>query len=293
MAKTIGLIGVGTMGHGIAHAMLRAGFSVHFLNHVGNRDVSDLLAIGARGHDTLSGLAAQADRFLLCVTGAPEVRSILLGDDGLLAHLGKGSTVIDLSTSMPDVTRQLAETAGKGDVTFFDAAMTRTPKEAREGRLNLLVGGPTEVLASHGDIFDAIAENITHAGPVGSGHALKLLHNAVSLGFAAVLSETFAAARANSVADGALLEALRTGAGAGTVLERFVPYVSSGDSSAMKFSMSNAAKDMGYITAMASGDNILAAVSKAYCDCAEAGHADEPVPTLVEWFSRPAPATKP
>ena len=70
--------------------------------------------------------------------------------------------------------------------------MTRTPKEAAEGRLNLLVGGDAALFAECRPLLACFAENISHAGPVGAGHRMKLLHNYVSLGVIALLSEAAA-----------------------------------------------------------------------------------------------------
>ena len=77
---------------------------------------------------------------------------------------------------------------------FLDAPMTRTPKEAAEGRLNLLVGGDAALFAECRPLLACFAENISHAGPVGAGHRMKLLHNYVSLGVIALLSEAAACA---------------------------------------------------------------------------------------------------
>ena len=77
----------------------------------------------------------------------------------------------------------------------MDAAMTRTPKEAAEGRLNLLVGADDALFEEVRPLLACFAENITHVGPVGAGHSMKLLHNYVSLGMVTLLSEAAACGR--------------------------------------------------------------------------------------------------
>ncbi len=89
--------------------------------------------------------------------------------------------------------------------------MTRTPKEAAEGRLNLIVGAPDVLLQEVLPLLQSFAENITHAGPVGAGHQLKLLHNFVSLGFSAVLAEAAAAAKRADVPASVFVEVLAKG----------------------------------------------------------------------------------
>jgi len=128
--------------------------------------------------------------------------------------------------------------------------MTRTPKEAEEGRLNLIVGAPADLFAELTPLLEGFAENIAHAGGVGAGHTLKLLHNYVSLGFAAVLAEATAASRRAGIDDTALLDVLGKGGGGGVILERLRPYIEAGDASGFRFSVANASKDIGYYHAM-------------------------------------------
>jgi 3-hydroxyisobutyrate dehydrogenase-like beta-hydroxyacid dehydrogenase len=94
----------------------------------------------------------------------------------------------------------MAEAVQAAGSRFLDAPMTRTPKEAAEGRLNLLVGGDAALLARCRPVLQCFAENISHAGPVGAGHSMKLLHNYVSLGTVALLAEAAACAQRNGVA---------------------------------------------------------------------------------------------
>src|SRR5690606_23782621 len=156
------------------------------------------------------------------------------------------------SPATPPSTLKSADAVTRAGGRFLDAPMTRTPKEAAEGRLNLLVGGDAALFAEIRPLLACYAENIVHAGPVGAGHRMKLLHNYVSLGFSAVLAEAAACAQRAGVEPGVLLEVLGKGGGNGVVLERLRPYIESRDSSSFRFTIANALKDMGYYTAMAS-----------------------------------------
>ena len=249
--QRIGIIGVGLMGHGIAQSVLRHGFSLAFVEHPGNQPTDDLLAAGARAVASGAALAADVDVVILCVTGSPQVEDVLLRDDGVLAGLRPHTVVIDCSTAMPSSTIRMAAAVEAAGGRFLDAPMTRTPKEAAEGRLNLLVGGDASLFAQCRPLLASYAENIVHAGPVGSGHTLKLLHNFVSLGFATVLAEAAACARRAGVDSGVLLQVLAHGGGGGVVLERLRPFIESGDDSGFRFTIANALKDMDYYTAMA------------------------------------------
>ena len=131
--------------------------------------------------------------------------------------------------------------------------MTRTSKEAAEGRLNLLVGAELQVLERYMPVLRCFAENIVHAGPIGAGHRMKLLHNYVSLGTATLIAEAAACAKLSGVAMETFVEVLAKGGGAGVALERMTPYLLSGDASGLRFTVSNALKDISYYNQMAAG----------------------------------------
>jgi 3-hydroxyisobutyrate dehydrogenase-like beta-hydroxyacid dehydrogenase len=133
---------------------------------------------------------------------------------------------------------------------FVDAPMTRTAAEARAGKLNLLVGGDAQTLERVLPLLHCFAENVTHAGPVGAGHRLKLLHNFVSLGCIALISEAAGHALSSGIAPDVFVNVLASGGGAGVALNRISPVVLDREAAGMQFSMSNALKDLRYYTGM-------------------------------------------
>jgi 3-hydroxyisobutyrate dehydrogenase-like beta-hydroxyacid dehydrogenase len=286
----IGIIGVGQMGHGIAANIVKAGYPLVLLDHPGNQPVGDLLAKGAAKAATPADVACQSDMVILCVTGTPEVESVLFQADGVLAGLRPGAIVIDCSTAIPSSTLKVAEAVHKAGGQFLDAPMTRTPKEAAEGRLNLIVGGDAAVFERCKPVMQSYAENIVHAGPIGSGHRLKLLHNYVSLGFSAVLAEAAACAELAHVDSAVLMDILSKGGGDGVVLGRLRPYIESGDTGSFRFSIANALKDMGYYTTMAqeagAPHGAAQAIRDTYQEASQAGIAQSPVPEIIRYMTR-------
>ncbi len=284
-SRRVGLIGVGLMGHGIAANILRGGHALCFLDHPGNQPVEDLLGAGGVAKGSGREVAEAAEVVILCVTGSPQVEAVLFEPGGVLEGLAPGTLVIDCSTALPSSTERVAARVEAAGGRFMDAAMTRTPKEAEEGRLNLIVGAPEALFAEVRPLLECFAENIAHAGPVGAGHTLKLLHNFVSLGFTAVLAEAAAASRRAGIDDAALLDVLGKGGGGGVVLERLRPYIEAGDPSGFRFSVANALKDIGYYRTMtedlAAEGGVAEAVLALYRQASDAGPADKPVPELV------------
>ena len=282
----IGLVGVGLMGHGIALNIARKGHALTVLEHPGNQPLDDLRALGVASAATVQALARQVQVLILCVTGSPQVEAVLLGEQGALAALQPGTVVIDCSTAIPASTESVARAVAAAGGRFLDAPMTRTPKEAAEGRLNLLVGGDAALLAECLPLLQCFAENVTHTGAVGSGHRMKLLHNYVSLGSVALIAEAAACAQAGGVAPQVFVDVLAKGGGGGVALERLRPYLLQHDASSLRFFMSNALKDLGYYTTMAQDSaaarGIAQAVRDTFAHAVTEGGPEKLVPELVD-----------
>lgn len=286
LSQNVGIIGVGLMGHGIALNVQKAGAQLHFLDHPGNQPTEDLRARGAVACKTAEDLAKACDMIILCVTGAPQVEEILSETGALLSALRPGALIIDCSTSLPGVSRKVDGLVRQAGGRYIDAPMTRTPKEAAEGRLNLIVGGDADEVAAARPVLETFAENIHLAGPVGAGHAMKLLHNFVSLGFSAVLAEATAAARSAGVADPVFQEILAQGGGAGVVLDRMTPFILENNCGAFLFSIANSNKDIGYYRQMAQdlgvSHAIAEAIGKTFEHQVEQGQGAAYVPELID-----------
>ncbi|UOD49994.1 NAD(P)-dependent oxidoreductase [Orrella daihaiensis] len=290
VTKKIAVIGVGHMGHGIAFNILKSGFDLMFLDHPGNQPVDDLLDMGATAQKDVKALGYWADIIILCVTGSPQVEDVLY-QQGLLDSLTPAKVLIDCSTAIPSSTLRIAKDVHAKGVSFMDAPMTRTPKEAAQGRLNLIVGAPVDLFETVKPLLQSFAENITHAGEVGAGHQMKLIHNFVSLGFAGIFSEAAASAKVAGIKPEVFLEILGKGGGAGVVFDRLQPYLLSGDVSGFQFSLSNARKDLSYYDTMATESgakhDLASAMRKFYEDGANQDEA-APMPQIIDMLIKAA-----
>jgi 3-hydroxyisobutyrate dehydrogenase-like beta-hydroxyacid dehydrogenase len=286
----IGMIGLGLMGLGIATNIVKKGFALTAMEHPGNQPLGDLIAAGAHTAPTAQAVAQTSDTVILCVNGSAQVEAILAGDTGLLMGLREGMTVIDCSTSIPASTQKVAAKLAQRGVRFMDAAMTRTPNEAMQGRLNLLVGGDAALLEEVRPLLSTFAENIVHAGGVSAGHSMKLLHNFVSLGSVTLLAEAAACARRSGIDDAVFVEVLEKGGGWGAALERLKPYLLRGETSGLRFSMGNALKDLGYYADMAretgSHDAAATAMQSTLAAACQAVDPQTLLPELVGQLSK-------
>ena len=284
--KKIAMAGIGMMGLGIATNLQRKGHKLALLEHSGNQPLDALKAGGAQGFTSAKAMAAECEVVILVLTGSAQVEAVLTGPDGVLAGLRPGSVVIDCSTAIPSSTARMVQAVQAAGSRFLDAPMTRTPKEAAEGRLNLLVGGDAELLEACTPVLRCFAENITHAGPVGAGHSMKLLHNFVSLGMVTLLSEAAACAQRSGVTPQAFVDVLAQGGAGGVALERMRPYLVSGDTGGLRFSIANARKDLDYYNTMANDANasrgIAASVLATLAAVVGAGSGEAMVPQLAD-----------
>ena len=175
---------------------------------------------GAQSTDSCATLAAKSDVLILCVTASPQVEDVIFRQDGVLTGLKRGAIVLDCTTAIPSSTLKVAQAVQDAGGRYLDTAMTRTSKEAEEGRLGLIVGGDEALFKEVEPFLHCFAESISYTGPTGNGHKLKLLHNFVSLGFAALLAEAAACAGRAGVPPKVFLDVLEKGAGDGVSRRR-------------------------------------------------------------------------
>jgi 3-hydroxyisobutyrate dehydrogenase-like beta-hydroxyacid dehydrogenase len=286
--ERIGFVGLGLMGRGMARNILMKGFPLTVLGHRNRAPVEELVSLGAREARSARDLAEESDIVVLCVTGSPEVEEIVAGPDGL-ATLGKPLMIIDCSTSDPSSTIQLAADLRDSDITLIDAPLSRTPKDAEAGTLDVMVGGGEAEVARARPVIDCFAARVVHTGPTGSGHAMKLLNNFVSLGYAAIYSEALALGAKAGLTPQVFDAVIRGGRMDCLFYQTFAQYVVGRDPNAHRFAIRNAAKDLGYLAGFATATGAVnplgSAVRNSFAAAVAAGQGDRYVPMLADFVA--------
>ena len=283
----IGFVGVGLMGHGIARNLVAKGFPVTLRLHRNRKAAEDLLAAGAREARTYAELARDCDIVMLCVTGAPQVEEVILGPDGVASGAREGLIVIDTSTSEPAMTTRMRDALADQRVRFVDAPLARTPVEAEQGRLNIMVGADEATFEELKPVFAAFCENIIHAGPPGHGIILKLINNFLAQAICTAAAEACAAAAKSGLSLARLHQVISAGAVNSGLFQMLVgKMLESGDLSGLKFTLSNAAKDLRYYThfteSMMIPSIVGEAVHQSLVTANALGFGDKYVPSLIE-----------
>jgi 3-hydroxyisobutyrate dehydrogenase-like beta-hydroxyacid dehydrogenase len=191
--QRIGFIGLGLMGHGMAKNLVAKGFPLTVLGHRNRAPIEALVKQGAKEAKSGAELAQVSDIVFLCVTGSPQVEETVYKAGGVLEGARAGLVVVDCSTSEPDSTLRIARDFDAKGAAYVDAPLARTPKEAEEGRLNVMVGADATVFSTIEPVLKAFAENIFHVGGLGAAHKLKLINNFLAMGQASLIAEAAAA----------------------------------------------------------------------------------------------------
>jgi 3-hydroxyisobutyrate dehydrogenase len=177
MAKqSVALLGLGTMGAGMAANLLKAGFPLAMYNR--SRAKAEVFAAqGARVAETPADAARGVSVILSMLADDAASRAVWLGPDGALAAAEKGAVLVESSTVSPAWIAELDEAARARGLDFLDAPVTGSRGQAAAGQLSFLVGGSLEALDKVRPVLEAMSKEILQLGPVGSGAKLKLINN--------------------------------------------------------------------------------------------------------------------
>lgn len=286
MAETIGFVGVGLMGHGMAKNLLEAGYEVTVIAHTNRAPVEDLVARGAHEAKSLEELAAASSIIHICAPGSPDVEKIV---STLIPHMIDGAGIIDCSTSDPNSTIVLAQNLNDAGFFMADAPLGGTPVQAEAGELATMVGTTEDVYQRIEPVISAWAKSIVHIGPSGAGHKMKLLNNFLSLGYAALYAEALALSEKVGITTQQFDSVIRGSRMDCGFYQTFMGYAVEGNREAHKFTLKNAVKDLNYLEAMADGATVSNpignAVKNSFVQAFSAG-GDGPedyVPHLVDY----------
>ena len=290
--ETIGFVGVGLMGQGMAKNIVEKGFPLTVMAHRNRAPIDDLVRRGASEAKSLREIAEKSSIVFLCVTGSREVEAVIRGKDGLKAGLKPGSIVIDCSTADPTSTVALAEELAAAGIGYADAPLGGTPVQAAEGKLSAMVGATDEVFARIEPVIQTWAGKIVHIGGVGDGHRMKLLNNFISLGYAAIYAEALALSNKVGISSERFDSVIRGGRMDNGFYQTFMGYTIEGNREAHKFTIANAFKDLTYLESMADSVKLMNPVGNAVKNSFSLAHSaggDGPenyVPHLPEYIGR-------
>lgn len=281
---TVGFVGIGQMGAGMALNLLAAGHDLKIYARSPSNAVNNVVKAGARQVASLAELAEEANVILLCLTGTQAVREVI---DALALHLPAERLIIDLTTNDFEGPKVVSDMLKLRGVDYVEAPVTGGVKQAREGALGAIVGANTgEAYEATKPVLHAFCKKVVHIGPVGAAARAKLISNFLALGTATLVIEVFKQARALGIDWEPLYELSQLGSGNSSGLQRIVGNAIEGDYKGYVFSVENCLKDLHYLCELGEQTGTASALAPAlrqiFDDAVSAGLGDRMISELLD-----------
>jgi 2-hydroxy-3-oxopropionate reductase len=175
--KKIGFIGLGIMGKPMALNLIKAGFDVLILKT--SSAANTLIEAGAKPFDSIKKLTENSDVVITMLPDSPDVEKVVLGDNGVLAHIKKGSLFIDMSSISAATARNIFTEMQKKGVESLDAPVSGGQVGAEAATLSIMVGGTEKAFTEALPLFQAMGKNIVHIGAAGAGQTTKICNQMI------------------------------------------------------------------------------------------------------------------
>lgn len=171
--QSIGWIGTGVMGKSMCSHLLKAGYRTFVYNR--SRDKAESLVKEGATWCNTPGEVAASSGIIFTIVGFPaDVEEVMLGEQGALASASRGSILVDMTTSEPELAKRIAEQASQKGISSLDAPVSGGDLGAREGKLAIMVGGNKSVFDQVLPLFQILGENIAYMGEAGAGQHTKM-----------------------------------------------------------------------------------------------------------------------
>ncbi|HHX4055906.1 MAG: NAD(P)-dependent oxidoreductase [Burkholderia contaminans] len=210
--KTVGVIGLGNMGRGMALSLKRGGYDV--LGFDATPGIAEALqAEGVVACASIAEITRNADVLILSLPTSDIVEKVVLGEGGVAANARPGLIVVDTTTAEPASTRKVAAALAEVKVGLVDGPVSGGPKGAATATMTMVLGGSDADVAAVEPVLAVMSAKRVHVGPVGAGHVTKIINNMLTGVHLLATSEAVRAAEAAGVNPEKLVEALNGGSG--------------------------------------------------------------------------------
>ena len=199
MSKKVAFIGLGVMGYPMAGHLAAAGHSVSVYNRTAAKSAAWEKQHGGKAQPTPREAAEGAECAMVCVGNDDDLRSIVYGDDGVLAGLAPGATLVDHTTASAEVARELYAVCNEKGLHFIDAPVSGGQAGAENGVLAVMCGGDQEVFDQVQPVLQAYGKNVALIGEAGAGQLTKMVNQICIAGLVQALSEGVNFAQASNL----------------------------------------------------------------------------------------------
>lgn len=223
----IGLIGLGIMGKPMAKNLLKAGYDLT-VSDLNKASVDEVVSCGAKSA-TNAEIGESCDLVLTMVPNSPQVKAVMLGENGVAAHMKPGSVFIDMSSINPVASKEIAAELAKKGIEMLDAPVSGGEPKAIDGTLSFMVGGKKEVFDKFKPVLEAMGSSVVLCGDVGAGNTTKLANQIIVACNIQALSEALTLAKKAGVDPQLVFEAIKGGLAGSTVMNAKAPMMIEGN----------------------------------------------------------------
>ncbi len=283
----VGVIGLGSMGLGVARSLLRAGFVVHTCDV--RREVTEAFAAeGGVTAATPAEVGARVSALIVLVVNAQQTDAVLFGEGGAAAALAKGSVVVTSATVAPEYAIELGERLRRMGLHNIDAPVSGGAARAAAGELSIMAAGAPEAFAKCERMFDSIASKLYRLGDApGQGSKVKMINQLLAGVHIAAAAEAMALGIRAGADPAALYEVISNSAGSSWMFQNRVPHILAGDYTPLS-AVNIFIKDLGIVLDSARKSAfplpLTATAQQMFMMAAAAGHGAEDDSAVVKIF---------
>ncbi len=228
-ARRVGVIGLGSMGLGMAQSMVRKGLKVRGFD-LNPSGIARLEAAGGEAAASLENAAADADILVSVVVNAAQTESVLFGENGAARSLARGAVIVSCATMSPDDARRLEARAQAADLHYLDAPISGGAAKALSGRLTVMASGSAAAFAKSRPALDAMAETVYELGDkAGIGASFKMVNQLLAGVHIAAACEAVTFAKRLGLDLDQVYKVITASAGNSWMFENRVPHILEGD----------------------------------------------------------------
>jgi 3-hydroxyisobutyrate dehydrogenase len=283
----VAFIGLGVMGYPMAGFQQQAGHDVCVFNRTAAKAQKWADEYGGRSSETPREASQNADVVMVCVGNDNDVRSVIYGDDGILAGLQKGAFIVDHTTTSYELALELEEACKEQGVGFIDAPVSGGQAGAEGGVLAVMMGADEASLNTVKPAIEPYAKTITHMGDVGSGQVTKMVNQILIAGILQGISEGFTLARKAKLDLPKVIDAISQGAAGSWQLSNRGLNIDQGIFD-YGFAIDWMSKDLGFCLDAAKSLGLELPNTQYVSDCYKAlqanGHNREDTSALIKQF---------
>lgn len=271
--------------------LLAAGYEVCVFSRTQEK-TSDLVQKGANWCDSPAEVSAGSDIIFTMVGTPDEVRAVYFSEDGVFSDIRKGSIVVDMSTTAPSLSREIADRAQQLGVHAVDAPVSGGDIGARNAALSIMAGGEEAVINDLRPLFDCLGKSVRYMGAAGSGQHTKMCNQLVVAGTMIGVCEALLYASKSGLDGNQLVAAIQPGAAGCWTLDNLAPRIIKGDD-APGFMVDHFIKDLGIAVAEAEIMQLelpgLKLAHRLYRETQKTGHGKSGTQALIHAIRQLSP----